>query len=84
MFEYTDHFYQTLPYDFGLKRPANIDHLRRVRDKVKLMEHIADICTTEKCLINALADLREQRTAKVLRHELLTNLKLMSRVEEPD
>ena len=29
----TENFYQTLPYDFGLKRPANLDHLLRVKDK---------------------------------------------------
>ena len=52
--DHTDHFYQTLPYDFGLKRPANIDHLRRIRDKVKLLENITDICTAEKSLLNAL------------------------------
>ena len=50
----TDHFYQTLPYDFGLKRPTNLDHLRKVKDKVKLMEIISDICLAEKCLINSL------------------------------
>lgn len=54
LIDLTDHFYQTLPYDFGLKRPANLDHLRRVKDKVKLMEVIADICTAERCLLNAL------------------------------
>lgn len=50
----TDHFYQTLPYDFGLKRPTNLDHLRRVKDKVKLLEVISDICLAEKSLLNAL------------------------------
>lgn len=50
----TEHFYQTLPYDFGMKRPTNIDHLRRVKDKVKVIQNIGDICVAEKCLLNAL------------------------------
>ena len=52
--DHTEHFYQTLAYDFGMKRAVNIDHLRRVRDKVKVMEQIADISMAEKCLVTAL------------------------------
>ena len=59
LIDMTEHFYLTLPYDFGMKRPANLDHLRRVKDKVKLMEVINDICYAEKCLLNSLVDLRD-------------------------
>lgn len=58
----TDHFYQTLPYDFGLKRPTNLDHLRRVKDKVKLLEVISDICLAEKSLLNALVSSKQSFT----------------------
>ena len=33
--ELTNEYYQTLPYDFGMKRPPGIDHLLRVKEKVR-------------------------------------------------
>lgn len=54
IFDLSEHFNQTLPYDFGLKKPPSVDHLRRVKDKVKVMETISDVCIAEKCLINCL------------------------------
>ena len=96
----TEHFHQILPYDFGLKRPANIVHLRQVKDKVRAMQIIGDICVAEKCLLNALVsqslifcltvsfvyqiDLRERSPIDVLRNELLTNLKPLPRSEGPN
>ena len=51
---------------------------------MKIIEIIGDICLAEKCLLNALLDLRQQKTVQVLRHELLTNLKPINRSEGPD
>ena len=47
MQDLTVDFYKTLPFDFGVKRPAQIDHLMRVKEKAKIMEAINDVCITE-------------------------------------
>ena len=76
---YTTSFYQILPFDFGVKRPALIDHLMRVKEKAKMLEVINDVCLTEKCLLNAMHDLKTQDTLKVLKNELLSHVNLVSR-----
>ena len=58
----TTDFYQTLPFDFGVKRPAMIDHLIRVKEKAKMLETINDICITEESLLNSMHDMKSDTT----------------------
>jgi hypothetical protein len=48
----TKDFYQMLPHDFGMKRAQNIDHVLRVKDKIKMLESLTDILICEEALIN--------------------------------
>jgi poly [ADP-ribose] polymerase len=43
----TKDFYQMLPHDFGMKRAQNIDHVLRVKDKIKMLESLNDILVCE-------------------------------------
>ena len=74
----TTDFYQTLPFDFGVKRPALIDHLIRVKEKARMLEVINDICITEQSLLNSMNDMKSD-TNKTLQNELLANVKLLPR-----
>ena len=74
----TTDFYQTLPFDFGVKRPALIDHLIRVKEKARMLEVINDICITEQCLLNSMNDMKSD-TGKTLKNELLANVQLLPR-----
>ena len=46
----TEAFYQTIPYDFGMKKPVSIDQLIRVKQKAKAISIANDICLTEQVL----------------------------------
>jgi len=46
----TKDFYQILPHSFGMKRPPNIDHVLRVKEKIKMLESLNDIVVTEQAL----------------------------------
>ena len=46
----TKDFYQILPHSFGMKRPPNIDHVLRVKEKIKMLESLNDIVVTEHAL----------------------------------
>lgn len=45
--ELTQQYYAVLPYDFGAKKPPGIDHIIRVKDKVKQMDLLGDIFLME-------------------------------------
>jgi hypothetical protein len=36
-----------LPHNFGMKKPINIDHILRVKEKIKMLECLADIVVSE-------------------------------------
>lgn len=79
MNDLTKDFYQTLPFDFGVRRPALIDHLIRVKEKAKMLEVINDICIAEKCLLNSMHDLKQTNPRQTLKNELLTHVEHVSR-----
>ena len=39
----TNDFYTLIPHNFGIKKAPIIDHLIRVKEKVKLLEVLSDI-----------------------------------------
>ncbi len=51
--ELTAEYYQTLPYDFGIIKPPKIDHILRIKDRVRQMDLLNDIYNLEQCLIKA-------------------------------
>jgi hypothetical protein len=51
--ELTAEYYQTLPYDFGIVKPPKIDHILRIKDRVRQMDLLNDIYNMEQCLIKA-------------------------------
>jgi hypothetical protein len=36
-------FYSHIPHNFGIKKPLMVDHLMRVKEKLKLLEVLSDI-----------------------------------------
>jgi poly [ADP-ribose] polymerase len=40
-------FYTKLPHNFGLKAPTKIDHLLRIKDKLRLLETLSSIQSTQ-------------------------------------
>lgn len=40
-------FYTTIPHDFGLKKPPLIDHLLRVKEKNRMVEHLQLLATVQ-------------------------------------
>ena len=59
----TRDFYQILPHNFGMKKPTNIDHVLRVKEKIKMLEALSDIVVTELALVRSINDLREKDTS---------------------
>lgn len=51
--EHTQEYYSVLPYDFGVKKPPGIDHILRVKERVKQMDLLGDIYLMEQCLLKA-------------------------------
>jgi Poly(ADP-ribose) polymerase, regulatory domain len=39
----TNDFYSLIPHNFGVKIPPKIDHLLRIKDKIKALETISAI-----------------------------------------
>jgi len=78
----TRDFYQMLPHNFGMKKPTNIDHVLRVKEKIKILESLHDIVITEQALIRAMDDLKEKDVANVLASELFANISELSRDQD--
>ncbi len=85
--ELTAEYYQTLPYDFGIVKPPKIDHILRIKDRVRQMDLLNDIYNMEQCLIKATViynfatiiffvqyDLQQGDAKTVLARELLANM----------
>jgi poly [ADP-ribose] polymerase len=36
-------FYSIIPHNYGIKKPVNIDHLLRIKDKIKVLETVSAI-----------------------------------------
>ena len=45
-------FYTIIPHNFGVKKPAMIDHLLRIKDKIKVLERLSLIQTSQSLLLN--------------------------------
>lgn len=50
-------FYQIIPHHFGVKRPVMIDHLLRVKDKIKMLECLSQIVEAQHLLVKHMVSL---------------------------
>ncbi len=47
----TNDFYTLIPHNFGIKKATIIDHLLRVKEKLKLLETVSDIEVTQRSMM---------------------------------
>jgi len=71
----TKDFYQILPHSFGMKRPPNIDHVLRVKEKIKMLESLNDIVVTEHALTSQMDELKKRDAGSVLLGQLYSTIK---------
>ncbi len=51
-------FYSIIPHNYGIKKPTNIDHLLRIKDKIKVLETLSAIQSSQSLIVNQEAELR--------------------------
>ena len=73
----TENYYSTIKYDFGFTRPPQINHLMRVKEKVRQLILLQDVCELETTLVNAVGDFEERNPVEVLQEELLAHIKVV-------
>ena len=71
-----------LPHNFGMKKPTNIDHVLRVKEKIKMLESLYDIVITEQAFVRAMEDLKQKDASNVLQNELYANINELSRDQD--
>lgn len=45
-------FYSFIPHNYGIKKPVMIDHLLRIKDKLKVLETVSYIQASQSLLTN--------------------------------
>ena len=48
-------FYQLVPHNFGLKVPPLLDHLVRLKEKTRILEHLRDYDTMQQLMVESLS-----------------------------
>ncbi len=61
----TNKFYTEIPQNYGMKKPPMINYVQRLREKIQLLEALADIEVAHSYLINSLTDLQAKSAADV-------------------
>lgn len=61
----TNDFYTIIPHDFGMKKPPLLDHISRLKDKVRLMENLSDIQAAYSFVSEAIGELRVKHPTDV-------------------
>jgi hypothetical protein len=56
----------------SIKKPINIDHIIRIKEKTKVLEALQDIELAQRCLLNALYDLKTEHPIDVYYRLLYT------------
>jgi Poly(ADP-ribose) polymerase, regulatory domain len=62
----TNDFLTVIPHNYGIKKAVNIDHLLRVKEKLKMLEMLSDIEIAQKAMISSLEDFRLEHPIDVL------------------
>jgi len=46
-------FYGILPHNFGMRKPTLIDHVLRIKEKIKILESLQHIANAENLILNS-------------------------------